>query len=101
MWFLQMQMKKILLLMLVSHSFRDTTSLFLEIEELPSRIAAIVWHNYSKLLKACGTLGSHPKSSSIPRSPGEGRKQKGMILPFQPLTMTFHNVNYYVDMPPV
>lgn len=29
----------------------------------------------------------------------EGRK--GMILPFQPLTMTFHNVNYFVDMPKV
>ncbi|XP_019100821.1 PREDICTED: ABC transporter G family member 31 [Camelina sativa] len=26
-------------------------------------------------------------------------EKKGMILPFQPLTMTFHNVNYYVDMP--
>lgn len=26
---------------------------------------------------------------------------KGMILPFQPLTMTFHNVNYFVDMPKV
>lgn len=26
-------------------------------------------------------------------------KAKGMILPFEPLTMTFHNVNYYVDMP--
>ncbi|XVF05337.1 hypothetical protein REPUB_Repub05bG0163600 [Reevesia pubescens] len=26
-------------------------------------------------------------------------KKKGMILPFQPLAMTFHNVNYYVDMP--
>ncbi|XVE79409.1 hypothetical protein DITRI_Ditri14bG0056300 [Diplodiscus trichospermus] len=25
--------------------------------------------------------------------------KKGMILPFQPLAMTFHNVNYYVDMP--
>ncbi|KAJ8624454.1 hypothetical protein MRB53_032984 [Persea americana] len=25
--------------------------------------------------------------------------KKGMILPFQPLSMTFHNVNYYVDMP--
>ncbi|GAB2234955.1 hypothetical protein Droror1_Dr00004228 [Drosera rotundifolia] len=25
--------------------------------------------------------------------------KKGMILPFQPLTMTFHNVNYFVDMP--
>ncbi|KAL9235362.1 hypothetical protein vseg_010125 [Gypsophila vaccaria] len=26
-------------------------------------------------------------------------KNKGMILPFQPLSMTFHNVNYFVDMP--
>lgn len=31
----------------------------------------------------------------------EGDKKKGMILPFQPLTMTFHNINYYVDMPQV
>ncbi|TXG74385.1 hypothetical protein EZV62_002964 [Acer yangbiense] len=29
----------------------------------------------------------------------EGGKKKGMILPFQPLAMTFHNVNYFVDMP--
>lgn len=34
-----------------------------------------------------------------PTSAGEGSKKKGMILPFQPLTMTFHNVNYFVDMP--
>ncbi|KAK9734714.1 hypothetical protein RND81_04G158400 [Saponaria officinalis] len=26
-------------------------------------------------------------------------KNKGMILPFQPLSMTFHNVSYFVDMP--
>jgi hypothetical protein len=26
---------------------------------------------------------------------------KGMILPFQPLAMTFHHVNYAVDMPKV
>ncbi|XP_074289923.1 ABC transporter G family member 31 isoform X2 [Silene latifolia] len=26
-------------------------------------------------------------------------KKKGMILPFQPLCMTFHNVSYFVDMP--
>ncbi|KAK4780230.1 hypothetical protein SAY87_016336 [Trapa incisa] len=44
--------------------------------------------------------GSDPKSGSSPRYPSEGRKQKGMILPFQPLTMTFNDVNYYVDMPP-
>ncbi|XP_051131702.1 ABC transporter G family member 31 [Andrographis paniculata] len=31
--------------------------------------------------------------------PRDGRKTKGMILPFQPLTMTFHNVDYFVDMP--
>ncbi|XP_059626494.1 ABC transporter G family member 31-like [Cornus florida] len=29
----------------------------------------------------------------------DGVKKKGMILPFTPLTMTFHNVNYFVDMP--
>ncbi|XP_066345250.1 ABC transporter G family member 51 isoform X1 [Miscanthus floridulus] len=29
----------------------------------------------------------------------EGELNKGMILPFQPLTMTFHNINYFVDMP--
>eukprot|EP00253_Pinus_taeda_P001138 PITA_01138 len=26
--------------------------------------------------------------------------KKGMILPFQPLSMAFENINYYVDMPP-
>ncbi|CAI5489180.1 unnamed protein product [Closterium sp. Naga37s-1] len=25
--------------------------------------------------------------------------QHGMVLPFDPLTLSFHNVNYYVDMP--
>ncbi|KAK3206522.1 hypothetical protein Dsin_020568 [Dipteronia sinensis] len=33
------------------------------------------------------------------KSSPEGGKKKGMTLPFQPLAMTFHNVNYYVDMP--
>ena len=27
--------------------------------------------------------------------------KKGMVLPFTPLAMSFDNVNYYVDMPPV
>ena len=26
---------------------------------------------------------------------------KGMILPFQPMALTFHNICYYVPMPPV
>ncbi|WOL16537.1 hypothetical protein Cni_G25324 [Canna indica] len=32
-------------------------------------------------------------------SSGESTHKKGMILPFQPLVMTFHNVNYFVNMP--
>ncbi|KAK7385522.1 hypothetical protein VNO78_31244 [Psophocarpus tetragonolobus] len=37
--------------------------------------------------------------SSRTGSVREDKNNKGMILPFQPLTMTFHNVNYFVDMP--
>ncbi|KAJ0020073.1 hypothetical protein Pint_32396 [Pistacia integerrima] len=33
------------------------------------------------------------------RSAEESFKKKGMILPFQPLIMSFHYVNYSVDMP--
>ncbi|CAM8957209.1 unnamed protein product [Rhodiola kirilowii] len=29
----------------------------------------------------------------------DGASKRGMILPFEPMTMTFHNVNYFVDMP--
>lgn len=36
-----------------------------------------------------------------PNLTGDNIPRKGMILPFQPLTMTFHNVNYFVDMPKV
>ena len=33
-------------------------------------------------------------------SKGAGRGgARGMVLPFQPLALTFHHVNYYVDMP--
>ncbi|CAM6100115.1 unnamed protein product [Calypogeia fissa] len=31
---------------------------------------------------------------------GTESEKKGMILPFQPLALTFHNVSYFVDMPP-
>lgn len=27
--------------------------------------------------------------------------KRGMVLPFTPLAMSFNNINYYVDMPPV
>ncbi|XP_020533622.1 ABC transporter G family member 31 isoform X2 [Jatropha curcas] len=44
-----------------------------------------------------GNVGLKPESNQTYAK--EGIKKTGMILPFQPLTMTFHNVNYFVDMP--
>ncbi|TKY54925.1 ABC transporter G family member 32 [Spatholobus suberectus] len=32
-------------------------------------------------------------------SSGKHFKQRGMVLPFQPLSMAFRNINYYVDVP--
>ncbi|PIN16189.1 Pleiotropic drug resistance proteins (PDR1-15), ABC superfamily [Handroanthus impetiginosus] len=43
--------------------------------------------------------GQFENSKSSTVSSNDRIKKKGMILPFQPLTMTFHNVNYFVDMP--
>lgn len=31
----------------------------------------------------------------------ESNVEKGMVLPFNPLTMTFNDVHYFVDCPPV
>ncbi|VFQ91364.1 unnamed protein product [Cuscuta campestris] len=41
--------------------------------------------------------GKKNNANSIIRK--SASKRKGMILPFQPLTMTFYKVNYFVDMP--
>lgn len=30
-----------------------------------------------------------------------GQNRRGMVLPFQPLSLTFNHINYYVDMPAV
>lgn len=43
--------------------------------------------------------GGQDKESTTNATSIKIEKKTGMILPFQPLTMTFHNVNYYVDMP--
>ncbi|XLT36005.1 hypothetical protein HN873_067297, partial [Arachis hypogaea] len=37
-------------------------------------------------------LGDHEKA-------GKHFKQRGMVLPFQPLSMAFSNINYCVDVP--
>jgi hypothetical protein len=44
---------------------------------------------------------SQISSDRVDNESTKSSKKKGMILPFEPLIMTFHNVNYYVDMPKV
>ncbi|CAN0916650.1 ABC transporter G family member 31 [Linum grandiflorum] len=42
---------------------------------------------------------SSKKMTEKAKSDDQKPKRTGMILPFQPLTMTFHKVNYFVDLP--
>lgn len=46
-------------------------------------------------------LNEETQTDSVSNAKQGRSEKKGMILPFKPLTMTFHNVNYYVDMPKV
>lgn len=46
-------------------------------------------------------LNEETQTASVSNARQGRNEKKGMILPFKPLTMTFHNVNYYVDMPKV
>lgn len=47
-------------------------------------------------LSADGVSGN---DTELKTSAVDDSKKKGMILPFKPLTMTFNNLNYFVDMP--
>ncbi|KAD6119877.1 hypothetical protein E3N88_11148 [Mikania micrantha] len=42
-----------------------------------------------------------PGDQAPPVTSETDSSRQGMILPFKPLSMTFHNVNYFVDMPKV
>ena len=51
-----------------------------------------------KRLKDLGTaLNLHSRSSNS----DVNAPRKGMVLPFQPLSLAFNHVSYYVDMPAV
>ena len=39
--------------------------------------------------------------NSIDTAAENAPTRRGMVLPFQPLSLAFSNVNYYVDMPAV
>ncbi|KVH94078.1 hypothetical protein Ccrd_003864 [Cynara cardunculus var. scolymus] len=43
----------------------------------------------------------NPGNQPSPAKADTGSRRQGMTLPFKPLSMTFHNINYLVDMPKV
>ncbi|KAF7823264.1 pleiotropic drug resistance protein 2-like [Senna tora] len=44
-------------------------------------------------------LESKPEGIDSGSSVTNGRNKRGMVLPFQPLSLAFNHINYYVDMP--
>jgi hypothetical protein len=49
---------------------------------------------------ASSTGANSDVSDAIAEAKGVQPK-RGMILPFQPLTIAFHHINYFIDMPAV
>ncbi|XP_078432296.1 pleiotropic drug resistance 4 isoform X2 [Wolffia australiana] len=64
------------------------------------RQQAVVSKSQLKERKDGGRNGNaHVELGSYIYPDGETEKQRGMVLPFQPLTMCFRNINYYVNIP--
>lgn len=40
-------------------------------------------------------------NSSLVNGPSNNEPRRGMVLPFEPLSLAFNHVSYYVDMPAV
>ncbi|KAK8608426.1 hypothetical protein V6N13_023850 [Hibiscus sabdariffa] len=53
-----------------------------------------------RMSNRANSYGMNRNDSSIDAATGVAPK-RGMVLPFTPLAMSFDNVDYYVDMPPV
>jgi len=68
---------------------KQTISLFVDMPALEKQQAVVSKENTEENR---AENGSKSKSIDVKR---------GMVLPFTPLTMSFDNVNYYVDMPKV
>lgn len=59
--------------------------------------------NKEKKMKVTPHEGSGKNTSEDinSNSAASATNKKGMVLPFQPLSLSFEHVNYYVDMPAV
>jgi hypothetical protein len=57
--------------------------------------------NYESPHKITMATCKFPTGTSSNVSCASGQAKRGMVLPFQPLSLAFNHVNYYVDMPAV
>lgn len=69
-------------------------------------LAALGSPNGSTKSRSRRSFGSHQSredalSIDEESMAGDGRMKRGMILPFEPLSISFDDVSYYVDMPAV
>ncbi|KAE8039264.1 hypothetical protein FH972_011692 [Carpinus fangiana] len=85
-------------LLLYAFLFNNIVTLALAYLNPLQKVQTVIPHDDTEENSASDGMNGHGPELS-PTSAKEGSKKKGMILPFQPLTMTFHNVNYFVDMP--
>lgn len=46
-------------------------------------------------------LGVQMATRNTSTGAGNSEPKRGMVLPFEPLSLSFNQVNYYVDMPAV
>jgi hypothetical protein len=46
------------------------------------------------------SAGANSDWSDAVAEAGVVQPKKGMVLPFQPLSIAFNHINYFVDMPP-
>ncbi|KAI4352600.1 hypothetical protein L6164_006836 [Bauhinia variegata] len=53
----------------------------------------------AKLSQGVHISGKNTKDSSSPKAAESETTKRGMVLPFQPLSLAFNHINYYIDMP--
>ncbi|KAJ4958314.1 hypothetical protein NE237_025425 [Protea cynaroides] len=53
----------------------------------------------SSVDEECGSISSRTSSAIVAASDANGRGKQGMVLPFEPLSLTFDEIRYSVDMP--
>ncbi|CAN0852282.1 Pleiotropic drug resistance protein 2 [Linum grandiflorum] len=74
----------------------DNTSVVLEENDQNSKSSSKDGKQSSTTIQISSETSSTPMKGGL----DELSQRKGMVLPFQPLSLAFSHVNYYVDMPP-